>query len=124
MSTILVVDDNGQIRELMRRMLEKMGHVVTTAPDGKYATRLLSAGPLPDLLITDLIMPEQEGIETITIVRDRFPDVKIIAMSGAGQWGALDYLPSAKALGAHETLAKPFTSSALYAAVAAALADE
>jgi CheY-like chemotaxis protein len=122
MSSILVVDDNAQMREVIRRLLAQNGHAVTTAHDGKHATRLLTAGPLPDLVITDLIMPEQEGIETITIIRERFPQVKIIAMSGGGQ--VADYLPNAMALGAHQTLAKPFSAAALHAAVAAALADE
>jgi DNA-binding NarL/FixJ family response regulator len=65
-----------------------------------------------------------DGIETITIIRERFPDVKIFAVSGGGQRNALDYLPSAKALGAHETLAKPFGPNELYSAVAAALAGD
>ncbi len=124
MPSILVVDDDEQVRELVRRMLVKNGHDVTTATDGRHATRMLSVGPLPDIVITDIVMPEQEGIETITIIRERFPSVKVIAISGAAQGGALEYLPSAKALGAHETLAKPFTPGALYDAVAAALADD
>lgn len=69
-------------------------------------------------------MRHGEGIETITIIRERFPDVKIIVMSGGGQRKALDYLPSAKALGAHETLAKPFGPNELYSADAAALVGD
>ena len=122
MSAILVVDDNDQLRTMVRRMLELRGHAVTTASDGKQATRQLIAGPVPDLVITDLIMPEQEGIETIEIIRERFPTVKIIAMSGGGR--VLDYLPNAAAMGAHQTLSKPFSAEELHLAVAAALADE
>jgi len=107
------------MRQLMHRMLVGAGHDVTLCADGKEAIRLLEIGRVPDLVVTDLIMPEQEGMETIMIIHERFPAVKIIAMSGAP-----GYLASAVALGAHETLAKPFSASTLDAAIAAALAHE
>ena len=65
MASILVVDDNEQLRTMVRRMLAARGHAVTTAADGRQAIRQLVAGPVPDLVLTDLVMPEQEGIETI-----------------------------------------------------------
>ena len=122
MSSILVVDDNEQLRTMVRRMLEARGHTVTTAADGRQATRQLIAGPVPDLVLTDLVMPEQEGIETIAIIRERYPSVKIVAMSGGAR--VLDYLPDAAAMGAHQTLSKPFSAEELDLAIAAALADE
>ncbi|MEO8620594.1 MAG: response regulator [bacterium] len=124
MASILVVDDSAAFRDVIRRMLAKVGHDVTTTSDGQEAIRLLANGPLPDLVITDLIMPNQEGIETIIIIRERFPTVKIVAMSGGGQVGALDYLSSAMAMGAHQTLSKPFSIDGLRSAVTAALVDE
>ncbi|MEP6989365.1 MAG: response regulator [bacterium] len=123
MASILVVDDQAQMLDVIRRMLSKVGHEITTASDGGEAIRLLTDGPLPDLVITDLIMPGQEGMETIMIIRERFPGVKIIAMSGGGQVSGLEYLPSASAMGAHQTLAKPFSTEALRTTVNAALAD-
>jgi CheY-like chemotaxis protein len=102
--TILVVDDEDAIRELFQDLLSAAGYQVLVASDGRQAVDLLRRGMTPDLLITDLVMPNQEGIETIQAVRQQFPKMKIIAMSGAfgGQ-----FLRMAKLLGADATLMKP-----------------
>ena len=107
MARILVVDDESSIRILLRAMLERKGHEVDEAFDGNEATKRIRANP-PDLIITDLIMPDKEGIETIMELRRDFPDMKIIAMSGGGIIGAREYLRMAKSVGAHRTFKKPF----------------
>lgn len=120
MARILVVDDEVGIRTLVRNMLVRDGHEVTTARDGVEALQVVDREAI-DLVITDLIMPEKEGVETITELRRRFPAIKIIAMSGGGMGGAADYLRMARALGAGQTLSKPFTRDALLNLVGAAL---
>ncbi len=112
--TILVVDDEEQIRTLMQDVLVSGGYNVLTATGGRTALELLAQHPPVDLVITDLVMPDQEGIELIREIRGRYPEVKIIAVSGAfgGQ-----FLKTAEYLGADATLAKPFQPEALIAAV-------
>lgn len=100
---ILVVDDDMAVREVIRAMLESVGFRVSLAINGRDALSRLQEGTY-DLILTDLVMPEQEGIATIKEIRQRYPDLKVIAMSGA--FGG-DYLRIAGFLGAHGTLAKP-----------------
>jgi CheY-like chemotaxis protein len=123
MSSILVIDDEAEIRVLCSRILEQAGHRVIVAPDGNVGTRLYREH-LPNIIITDIIMPEKEGIQTIIELRREFPAVKIIAISGGGQatTGAT-CLHLAKKLGAVKTLAKPFTKQELLDAVCEALAE-
>jgi CheY-like chemotaxis protein len=123
MARILVVDDEEGIRSLVRNILVREGHEVTTAGDGVEALRVVERQAV-DVVITDLIMPEKEGVETIAELRRRFPAIKIIAISVGGMGGAMDYLRLAKALGAAQTLAKPFTREALLKMVETALAPE
>jgi CheY-like chemotaxis protein len=121
MSSILVIDDEEAIRTLCRRILTHEGYQVIEAPDGAEGVRQYRE-QRPDLIITDIIMPEKEGIETIMDLRREFPAVKIIAISGGGQatTGAT-CLHLAKSLGALKTLAKPFTRQELLEAVRYAL---
>lgn len=119
--TILVVDDEEQIRRMLREMLEREGFRVEEAPDGKFAAARYREAP-SDLIITDLIMPEQEGLGLIVELRKDFPDLKIIAMSGGGRIRAEEYLPIASKLGAFRTLRKPFSRQDLLAVVREALA--
>lgn len=106
---ILVVDDDPGVRDVIRSMLESAGYRVLAAENGKEAMKILKAERV-DLILTDLVMPEQEGIETIKTLRREYPDLKVIAMSGA--FGG-DYLRIASYLGAHGTLSKPIQMQAL-----------
>ncbi len=110
MGKILLVDDEEQLRSMLRIVLEDAGHEVVAAGNGKEAFEIFQSRPV-DLMVTDLIMPGQEGIETIIQFRQRYPKVKIIAMSGGGRTGAQNYLDLARKLGANLTLSKPFSNS-------------
>lgn len=116
---ILVVDDDAGVRDVLKSMLEAAGYSVSVAGNGKEAMRALRAEGA-DLILTDLVMPEQEGIETIKALRQQYPDLKVIAMSGA--FGG-DYLRIAAYLGAHGTLSKPIQMNALLKLVAEVLAS-
>jgi CheY-like chemotaxis protein len=116
MARILVIDDEELIRETIRMKLEQSGHVVIEAANGVEGLRALEDG-LFDLVVTDIIMPDQEGIETIRKIRHRDPRVAIIAISGGGRGRNYQFLDIAKKLGANEALPKPFTGSQLLALV-------
>ena len=107
MARILIIDDEAMIRDLLVRILEREGYETVTASGGKDGIKIHRENPA-DLIITDLIMPEKEGIETIMELRRYFQDVKIIAMSGGGKIDPETYLQIAKTMGAIETIAKPF----------------
>jgi len=113
---ILVIDDDDQLRGMLRQTLERVGYDVADAPNGKEGIRLFRENPA-DLVITDIIMPEKEGMETIIDLRREFPEVKIIAMSGGGRIGPEDYLQDAKVFGAQCTLTKPLNRNELLEAV-------
>jgi len=123
MYKIIVVDDETPIRSLLREILERAGYQVLEAADGNKALKILQDNPV-DLVITDIIMPEKEGIGTIIDLRQAFPDVKIIAMSGGGHIAAENYLTLAQKLGAHRTLNKPFHKTEMLAAVEELLSDK
>ena len=116
MRNILIIDDDEQMRNLLCRAMEYAGFKVEAAADGRKGLRLFEENSY-DLVITDLIMPEQEGMETITFLRRNYPDIKIIAISGGGRIGPETYLPAAKELGADEAFAKPFPIDDLINAV-------
>ncbi len=120
---ILLVDDDDQLRGMLRKMLEGEGHEIVEAPDGKVAVKLYRERPL-DLIITDLIMPEKEGLELITELKHDFPDVKIIAISGGGRIGPAEYLPIAKKFGASYTFEKPFNQEEILKAVQDILSEQ
>lgn len=107
MSRILVIDDESSIRKILRIMLERSGYEVDEASDGVSGMKKIRSDP-PDLVITDLIMPDKEGIETILELRRDYPGLKIIAMSGGGVIGAQEYLKMARSVGAHRVFKKPF----------------
>jgi CheY-like chemotaxis protein len=115
-SRILVVDDDELFRQMLRTTLVKMGYLVLEARNGREATTLFDQ-QLPDIVITDLVMPEKEGLETIGELRRCYPEVKIIAMSGGGRISATDYLRIAKAMGANRILAKPFSNDEMVTAL-------
>mgnify|MGYP002641283528 CR=1 FL=1 len=114
--SILVIDDDKNIRTLLRTILEREGYRVVDALDGDKGIRRYQESPT-DLVITDLIMPGKEGIETIRDLRREFPHVKIIAVSGGGRIGPDSYLKMAKGVGALRTLSKPFDRMALLKAI-------
>ncbi len=117
---ILVVDDDNEMRAMLRQMLEFDGFEVVDASNGKIAERLYHEQSF-DLIITDLIMPEKEGIELIMDLRQACPDVRFIAISGGGRLEPGEYLPIAMDLGASCTLEKPFQRKDLLTAVQYAL---
>jgi CheY-like chemotaxis protein len=112
MARILVVDDEEPVRFTIRARLESAGHEVDEAKNGKEAIESQTAGPF-DLIITDIIMPEKEGVETIFELKRDYPDLKIIAISGGGRTKNLDFLKLASGFGADKILAKPFSGKEL-----------
>jgi len=116
MIRILVIDDDLQIREMLTKFSERAEYEVLAAPDGKAALKLHSANPV-DLIITDIVMPEEDGLETIMELRRRFPEVKIIAISGGGKIEANKYLDIAKVMGAQRAFSKPFELAELLEAI-------
>ena len=123
MARILVVDDDELVRRTITLTLQRAGHEAAEAANGEQALALLEkgSGPRPDLVISDLIMPEIDGIGLILALRKKFPHIKVVAISGGARINADDYLRMTKSLGAHATLPKPFTPDQLLAAVAAAM---
>ena len=104
---IMIADDNPDTLSFMQVALEQAGYEVQTAQDGAQALALLAKRPA-DLLITDVFMPGQDGIETLRDCKIRFPQTRIIVMSaGGGSGRKLDYLPAAALIGADATLRMP-----------------
>ena len=120
MARILIIDDEELVRLTLRDMLEQAGHDVVEAVNGEEGINLHRQNPA-DLIITDIIMPEKEGIETIMELRGDNSEVKIIAISGGGRMGDIDYLKFARHLGVQHVLAKPFGMNELQEAVLASL---
>ena len=110
---VLVVDDDAGLRDSIRALLESMGFLVSTAANAREAVAEISA-QRPDVILTDIYMPEGDGYELISAIRSFGENIPIIAMSGgAFQFGIKDHLGIAKRLGAEATLAKPFRAAAL-----------
>lgn len=122
MARILIIDDDDTVRTLLRQTLDRFGHTVIEARDGKEGLDLLPHVNA-DLLITDIVMPRKGGLAVLAEVRGRDPPVKSIAMSGGGRRGVDDTLEQARSLGAAKVLAKPFSMSALMTAVNELLSD-
>lgn len=104
---VLVIDDEQGVREVISESLKLCGFKVLKAENGKNAVDLIDQGHKPDVVITDIIMPEQDGIETILTIRKRYPDVKLVAISGGGRMNNMDFLSLAENLGADVTMPKP-----------------
>ena len=119
MARILVVDDDPQVRELLKDALMREGHEVVEAPNGDLGIVSYRAEGA-DVVITDLLMPVKEGMEMIRELQKEDPNVKIIVISGGGVKGA-DYLPLAKDLGAVTTFQKPFRMQEIIEAVKSVL---
>jgi YesN/AraC family two-component response regulator len=116
MARILIIEDDTRVRETYCLILEQAGYEVVTATDGKEGMRVFREKS-PDLVITDIIMPEKEGLEVIRELKRDFPEVKIIAISGGGYAQPEDYLKTAKLFGAMCTLTKPIEQEELLEAV-------
>lgn len=112
MKTILLIDDETDILQLLQRILEKSGYNVLTAENGKMADRLLDQHTF-DLVITDIIMPDKDGMEVIFQLKQTSPSIKIIAISGGGKLAPEGYLKMAEIAGADAIIQKPFESSYL-----------
>lgn len=120
MSRILIIDDEQAIRSVLRRALERAGHEVSEADDGRAGLKQIAQSPF-DLVVTDIVMPKMEGIEFILQVHREQPGLKVIAVSGGGRVAPKAYLDMARSAGAVSVLAKPFAIEEFLAAVAAAL---
>ena len=120
MPTILLLDDNDQYRALLSEVLTTAGFDVCAAPNGRQVGKILASQPI-DLVITDLVMPDCDGIETIRRLRLSHPELPVIAMSGDNPLNTALYLTIAEKLGAARILEKPFSTGALVTAVCAAL---
>jgi CheY-like chemotaxis protein len=117
MARILLIEDDEAVRTLLRQTLTQSGHTVVEASTGREGLELFRRAPHTDLVITDILMPEQEGLEVVMALRDTHPPVKIIAISGAGPHGGGDYLAVARAMGASKVLQKPFSIATLIATI-------
>lgn len=119
MPSVLVVDDEEAIRQLIRNTLEQAGYQVHEAADGREGLRRYRQTPV-DLVIMDILMPDQDGLESILTLRREFPEAKIMAITGGSDMiGILNFLDVARMLGARRTLQKPFEMNQLLAAVQA-----
>lgn len=114
MASILIVDDEEPIRQLLRSILEEDGHQVIEAADGREGLTLYRQTPT-DLVITDILMPERDGMEVTLELTREFLDAKVIAMTGAT--GAQNFLNVAKLFGARQLLQKPFGCQEVRSAV-------
>jgi CheY-like chemotaxis protein len=127
---VLIIDDEVDVRDAVKRVLERSGYVVRTAAEVPAALEALRREPV-EVVITDIIMPKVNGVDAIHAIRSEFPLVKIIAISGGGNFGITAYQPAAittnaylaaaERAGAHRILTKPFESSDIVQAIAAVL---
>ena len=108
MPRVLIIEDEAELREMIKTTLIRRKYTVMEASNGKEA--LLHFKPsMTDLVVTDLIMPEEDGLKVIIKLKELKPSLKIIAVSGGGKAGPGGYLNLAKALGAHAVISKPFS---------------
>lgn len=122
MTTVLVIDDEELARYTLREVLESNGYIVLEAEDGEKGIQAFHDNQV-DLIITDIIMPNKEGVETIIELKGEQPDLKIIAISGGGRTRNLDFLKLAGDYGADKVLAKPFTATEIMTAVKECLGE-
>jgi DNA-binding response OmpR family regulator len=120
MARILVIDDDRMVRDTLDILLTRAGHQPVLCADGALGLKAF-AEIHPDLVITDILMPEKDGIETIRDLRRLDPGVPIVAMSGSGPAGDVNFLAAAGKLGADRTIAKPFEADLVLGTVAALL---
>lgn len=122
MAHILLVDDDPWVRKIFVQLLERGGHTVVEAENGEEGIALYRKKPT-DLIITDMVMPFKDGLEMIMDLKNEFPHVRIIAISGGGAIEPKRYLTLAETIGASQTLEKPLSKEELLSAVDKALAE-
>ncbi|MCP9438772.1 MAG: response regulator [Nitrospira sp.] len=119
MPSVLVIDDDDQIRRMIREALEQVGYVVQEARGGEDGLKQYRANPT-DVVLMDILMPDRDGLESILALRQEFPSARVIAMTGGSDMiGIMNFLDVAKMMGACRTIQKPFDLQTLLAAVAA-----
>lgn len=123
MARIIVIDDEASIAIMIKRMLEKEGYEVEIAFNGNEGLKLLEKFQ-PDLLITDIVMPEKEGLELIIELKKVNPSLKIVAISGGGRFKYEGYLSSAKHLGASKVFQKPLNFKEFIAGISELLNEK
>jgi len=117
MARILIIEDNVEFRDVLKKMLERQDYEVMVASDGEEGIKMFRDNPTP-LVITDIIMPNKEGVELIFEFERDFPDTKIIAISGGGKGAANDYLNAASNIpNVKRTFQKPFAMDEMLQAV-------
>ncbi len=121
MATILAVDDDPQVREMLDTLFTEAGYQVVTAADGKEAMANFRKQPA-EVVVADILMPEKDGLETLQELHQIAPEVPVIAISGGGHLPGSHYLKTATLLGAFRALEKPFPNRAILTAVGEALA--
>ena len=121
MANILVIDDNPEFRDILRTHLEANGHKTLLAGNGEEGLALLERGGI-DIVLTDILMPQRDGVEVLREVKRRWPGLPVIAISGGGWIGANELLGMAERLGADNILQKPVRRDDLLKAVDDALA--
>ncbi len=117
MARILIMDDDASVRTALKNLLQQEGHEITEAPNALEGAKIYSTSA-PDLIITDLLMPERDGVEALLELRSQYPTIKTIVISG----DAPEFLPIVEDLGANRTLSKPFKNQDVLAAVQELLA--
>ena len=116
MASVLVIDDDAEVGEAVRRILQRAGFVVSAVMSSEQGLKIAAEQPV-DVVITDIIMPDKEGLEVIMELSQEKPRPKIIAMSGGGMMEPRTYLSLAEKLGADEVIQKPFRPAELLALV-------
>ncbi len=116
MATLLLVEDDDLVRDMLSQVLQRAGHDVVSASNGEEATEQLKRCE-PEILITDIIMPKKSGITLISEVKQRHPNLEVIAISGGGRLDPTGYLDLSESLGASVSFEKPVDNSALLMAI-------
>jgi len=116
MAKILLVEDDDLVRDMLAQVLKRASHEIITASNGEEATQLLKSNE-PDIMVTDIIMPQKSGITLISEVKDKHPNMEIIAISGGGRLDPTGYLDLSESLGATVSFEKPIDNSALLMAI-------
>ena len=123
MKRVLVIDDQESITRMLQALIKSVGHDVRVAGNGKEGLAICAQWN-PDLILTDIFMPDQDGLEIIRALRKTAPHTRVIAMSGGGDIGDLDVLRTARVMGAAAVLTKPFQLDELRACLQQVLGDE